>query len=165
MKCESGWQGNTPRQEISKREISKETPTPSHIGSHFSDHRGGRRNPLQLRNFTEFDKPSCLMATPMEPPLSCGRRSVNAGSQSVLIGSMLLFLASCGGASAFEDLPPAAPSEYNSLGKLKLYVGHINDLNGLKAALEACSYRKEVIVISSTDTFVDAAAQTISMLW
>ena len=82
-----------------------------------------------------------------------------------LVALPLLFLASCGRASAFDDLPPATPSEYNSLGKLTPYVGHINDLNGLKSALAACSYRNEIIMISTTDKFVDAAAQTMNMFW
>ena len=57
-----------------------------------------------------------------------------------------------------------APSEYASIGMISQYVGHINDLTGLKAALTACSYKNEVIFISTTSTFVDAAAQTIDML-
>ena len=61
-------------------------------------------------------------------------------------------------------LPLVKPSEYASMGKVSQYVGHINDLNGLKAALTACSYKNEIILISTTSTFVDAAAQTIDML-
>ena len=64
-----------------------------------------------------------------------------------------------------HDLPPVEQSEYASLGKIGSYVGHVNDVTGLKAALEACSYRNETIFISTTEHFVDAAAQTIDMLW
>lgn len=66
---------------------------------------------------------------------------------------------------AFDDLPPVSPSEYSSQGKVQQYVGHINDVKGLKASLEACSYRNEVIFISTTGEFVDAAAQTMNMFW
>lgn len=62
-----------------------------------------------------------------------------------------------------KPLPPVQPSEYASMGKISQYVGHINDLAGLKAALAACSYKNEVIFISTTSVFVDAAAQTIDM--
>ena len=64
-----------------------------------------------------------------------------------------------------HDLPPVEQSEYASLGKIGSYVGHVNDVAGLKAALEACSYRNETIFISTTEHFVDAAAQTMDMLW
>ncbi len=66
--------------------------------------------------------------------------------------------------AAHASLPPASPSEYSSSGKVKQFVGHINDLKGLTGALEACSYRKEIIMISTTEHFVDAAAQTLDML-
>ena len=62
-----------------------------------------------------------------------------------------------------KPLPPVQPSEYASMGKISQYVGHINDLAGLKAALAACSYKNEVIFVSTTSVFVDAAAQTIDM--
>ena len=60
-------------------------------------------------------------------------------------------------------LPPVQPSQYASMGKIGQYVGHVNDLAGLKAAMAACSYKNEVILISTTSQFVDAAAQTIGM--
>ena len=70
---------------------------------------------------------------------------------------------------AFE-LPRVDRSQFYSLGKIKQYVGHINDSNGLKTALEACAYfngtgAPEVILIASNDHFIDGAAQTVGMLW
>lgn len=61
-------------------------------------------------------------------------------------------------------LPLVKPSEYASMGKISQFVGHINDLTGLKSALTACSFKNEIILISTTSNFVDAAAQTIDML-
>ena len=60
-------------------------------------------------------------------------------------------------------LPPVQPSEYASMGKIGQYVGHINGVADLKAAMAACSYKNEIILISTTSSFVDAAAQTIGM--
>ena len=80
----------------------------------------------------------------------------------VLAIGVAVFMA---GVAAASVLPPVPPSEYASMGKIKQYVGQVNDLAGLKAALEACSYRNEVIFISTTDKFVDAAAQTMDMFW
>ena len=67
-------------------------------------------------------------------------------------------------ANCLADLPPVEQSEYASLGTIKQYVGNVNNVTGLKSALEACSYRNETIFISTTEHFVDAAAQTIDML-
>lgn len=61
-------------------------------------------------------------------------------------------------------LPLVKPSKYASMGKISQYVGHINGLTDLKSALTACSYKNEIILISTTSNFVDAAAQTIDML-
>ena len=60
-------------------------------------------------------------------------------------------------------MPPAKPSKYASMGKIGQYVGHINNITYLKAAMAACSYMNEIILISTTSSFVDAASQTIGM--
>ena len=84
--------------------------------------------------------------------------------KTLLQALMFVILARFPSVAGLADLPPADQSEYASLGKIKQYVGHVNDVIGLKAALEACSYRNETIFISTTEHFVDAAAQTMDML-
>jgi len=61
-------------------------------------------------------------------------------------------------------LPPASRSSYASLGEIKPWSGSIDSYKGLTTLLESCSFRKEIIIISTTDVFVDAAAQTVWML-
>jgi hypothetical protein len=68
------------------------------------------------------------------------------------------------------ELPRVNRSQFYSLGRIKQHVGHINDSDGLKTALEACAYSNgtgppEVILIASNDHFIDGAAQTVGMLW
>lgn len=64
---------------------------------------------------------------------------------------------------AIRKRPPVQPSEYASIGKIGQYVGHLNDFAGLKAAMAACSYKNEIILVVTSSKFVDAAAQTIDM--
>ncbi|GAX73095.1 hypothetical protein CEUSTIGMA_g548.t1 [Chlamydomonas eustigma] len=60
--------------------------------------------------------------------------------------------------------PPTSLSEYASSGIIKPHTGQVNDLQGLRSALASCSFRGEVILITTSETYVDAAAQTIGML-
>ena len=77
---------------------------------------------------------------------------------------LIIILSLISRAFASFDLPPVEQSEYASVGKTGVYVGNVNDVSGLRTALKECSYRNETIFISTTEHFVDAAAQTMDML-
>ena len=80
-----------------------------------------------------------------------------------MVPFMALLLSIIPACSMRKPLPPVKPSEYASMGKIGQYVGHINGIADLKAAMAACSYKNEIILISTTSSFVDAAAQTSGM--
>lgn len=53
---------------------------------------------------------------------------------------------------------------FNSHGRINVTMSSIENLATLKAALKSCSFENELVVISSSTSFADAAAQTIHML-
>jgi hypothetical protein len=59
---------------------------------------------------------------------------------------------------------PIRLSEFASTGIAKPHTGHVNDLQGLENALSSCSFKREVVLITTSEAYVDAAAQTIAML-
>lgn len=64
----------------------------------------------------------------------------------------------------YHDWSEGYVSPYHSLGKTRAYSGEVDSREGLSAALEACSYKNEIIMISTTGTFFDAAYQTLAAL-
>lgn len=91
------------------------------------------------------------------------------GAASALISAMLLVAAAgpcCVASPATWEMriPQARKSDFASLGSIQHWTGSVDTHEDLDTALKQCSFRKEVVIISTTDVFVDAAAQTIWML-
>jgi hypothetical protein len=84
--------------------------------------------------------------------------------------ALVLLLSICVAAAAIEaeqcrgGLPKPELSEYASIGQLQPYVGEVDTVEGLTRAMNGCSYKKETVLLTTNDKFVDAAAQTVDML-
>lgn len=53
---------------------------------------------------------------------------------------------------------------YNSTGHVKQYVGPVSEPGSMRDALAACSYKKEIIMISTSKSGADGALQTVDAL-
>jgi hypothetical protein len=77
---------------------------------------------------------------------------------------LLLLLLLATSISQVAHAREAVKSRFNSQGKINVSMSSLENLDGLKHTLRSCSYEKELVIISSSTSFVDAAAQTIHML-
>lgn len=60
--------------------------------------------------------------------------------------------------------PRVTKSQFNSHGRITPSMSAIENIRGLHSTLANCSYQNELVIISSSTSFADAAAQTIHML-
>ena len=82
------------------------------------------------------------------------------------LGLYSLLLPGHAGPADVEDAQPGpAPSlSFTSVGSTRPYFGAVDSPDAFKDALDACSFRGELIMIPTTDTHLDAAFQTLEML-